>query len=139
MLMETHQDGGYLGFPHSPYVTVWTAVDDMTIENGTVSLLPYSVAGTRDLIQHKVHSESGDKIGYFGNETGIAAVVPAGSIVVFSSLVFHSSGPNTTDTMRRAYVTQYSEQPIVEPGSNTPFHLTVPFLANGKNVYTTTC
>ena len=134
-----HQDGGYLGFPHSPYVTVWTAVDDMTIENGTVSLLPYSVAGTRDLIQHKVHSESGDKIGYFGKEAGIAAVVPAGSIVVFSSLVFHSSGPNTTDTMRRAYVTQYSEQPIVEPGSNTPFHLAVPFLANGKNVYTTTC
>ena len=42
-----HQDGGYLGFDHAPYVTVWTAVDNMTIENGTVSLLPFSMAGTR--------------------------------------------------------------------------------------------
>ncbi len=130
-----HQDGGYLGFDHEPYVTVWTAVDDMTIENGTVSLLPFSMAGSRQLKRHVRDPESGDKVGYDGPLTGITAVVPAGSLVVFSSLTFHRSGPNTTDRIRRAYVTQYSPRPIIKPGDNEPYHLAVPFLANDQIVY----
>jgi len=123
-----HQDGGYLGFPHAPYVTVWAAVDDMTVENGTAYLLPYSTVGIRTLVEHIRNPETGDKVGYFGKEPGIAAIVPAGSLVVFSSLTFHSSGANTTDRMRRAYVTQYSPQPILRPEDNQPMHLAVPFL-----------
>lgn len=123
-----HQDGGYLGFSHQPYVTVWAAVDDMTVENGTVYLLPYSTVGIRSLVEHIRDPQTGDKIGYFGKETGIPAILPAGSLVVFSSLVFHCSGANTTDRMRRAYVTQYSPTPILRPEDNQPMHLAVPFL-----------
>lgn len=123
-----HQDGGYLGFPHQPYVTVWAAVDDMTIENGTAWVLPYSKAGTRSLVEHVRNPQTGDKVGYFGDEPGFPAIVPAGSLVVFSSLTFHCSGANTTDQMRRAYVTQYSPQPILRPEDNQPMHLAVPFL-----------
>ena len=120
-----HQDSGYLGFPHREYVTVWAAVDDMTLENGTAYVLPYS--NVRD-------PESGDKCGYFGDEPGVPAIVPAGSLVVFSSLVFHRSGFNTTDRMRRAYVTQYSPEPIFKPGTSDPMHLAVPFLEGGRVV-----
>ena len=123
-----HQDGGYLGFPHEPYVTVWAAVDDMTVENGTAYVLPYSTVGIRTLVEHVRDPETGDKVGYFGKEQGIPAIVPAGSLVVFSSLTFHCSGANTTDRMRRAYVTQYSPQPILRPDENQPMHLAVPFL-----------
>lgn len=123
-----HQDGGYLGFAHQPYVTVWAAVDDMTIENGTAWVLPYSKVGIRSLVEHIRDPETGDKVGYFGKEPGVPAIVPAGSLVVFSSLVFHRSGANTTDRMRRAYVTQYSPQPILRPQDNQPMHLAVPFL-----------
>jgi ectoine hydroxylase-related dioxygenase (phytanoyl-CoA dioxygenase family) len=123
-----HQDGGYLGFPHEPYVTVWAAVDDMTVENGTAYVLPYSTVGIRTLVEHVRDPETGDKVGYFGKEQGIPAIVPAGSLVVFSSLTFHRSGANTTDKMRRAYVTQYSPQPILRPEDNQPMHLAVPFL-----------
>ena len=130
-----HQDGGYLGFEHDPYVTVWTAVDDMTIENGTVSLLPFSMVGSRELRPHVRDSESGDKVGYGGPLQGITAVVPAGSLVVFSSLTLHRSGPNTTDRMRRAYVTQYSPRPIIKPGDEEAYHLAVPFLSDGQIVY----
>ena len=130
-----HQDSGYLGFPHEPYVTVWTAVDDMTIENGTVSVLPFSSLGSRDLLPHILDPESGDKVGYSGEQEGVAAIVPAGSLVVFSSLSLHRSGPNTTNRLRRAYVTQYSPVPIKKPGENEPFHLAVPFLQHGRNVY----
>ena len=135
-----HQDSGYLGFPHREYVTVWAAVDDMTLENGTAYVLPYSKVGIRTLVEHIRDPETGDKCGYFGEEPGVPAIVPAGSLVVFSSLVFHRSGFNTTDRMRRAYVTQYSPEPIFKPGSigddgvGEPMHLAVPFLRAGKNV-----
>lgn len=130
-----HQDSGYLGFFHKPYVTVWAAVDDMTLENGTAYVLPYSTVGIRTMVEHVRDEATGDKIGYFGKESGVAAVVPAGSLVVFSSVVFHRSGANTTDRMRRAYVTQYSAEPIHKPDSEEPMHLAVPFLRDGQVVY----
>lgn len=127
-----HQDSGYLGFSHRPYVTVWAAVDDMSEENGTAYVLPFSTVGIRSLVEHIRDKETGDKVGYFGKEPGIPAVVPAGSLVVFSSLSFHRSGSNTTDKMRRAYVTQYSPEPIYHPDSTEEMHLAVPFLEYGK-------
>jgi len=127
-----HQDSGYLDFNHQPYITVWASVDDMTLENGTVYVLPYSQCGIRSRVEHIRDPESGDKVGYFGKEPGIPAIVPAGSLAVFSSLVFHRSGANTTDKMRRAYVTQYCSEPIYKPGTEELLHLGVPFLNNGK-------
>lgn len=129
-----HQDSGYLGFPHRPYVTVWAAVDEMTEENGTAYVLPFSTVGIRSLVEHIRDPETGDKVGYFGKEPGIPAIVPAGSLVVFSSLSFHRSGANLTDRMRRAYVTQYSPEPIYKPGTTELMHLGVPFLDQGKRV-----
>ena len=127
-----HQDSGYLGFSHRPYVTVWAAVDDVSVPNGTVSVLPFSTIGIRTLVEHIRNPDTGDKTGYFGTETGVTAEVPAGSVVVMSSLSFHRSGPNTTDEMRRAYVTQYSPEPITNPATNELMHLAVPFLKNGQ-------
>lgn len=127
-----HQDSGYLGFPHVPYVTVWAAVDDMTEENGTAYVLPFSTVGIRTLVEHVRDEQTGDKVGYFGSELGIPAVVPAGSLVVFSSLSFHRSGPNLTSKMRRAYVTQYSPEPICRPETGDVMHLAVPFLKAGS-------
>ena len=40
---------------------------------------------------------------------------PAGDIVAFSSLTPHRSGSNVTDVPRRAYVCQYSAEPIRDP------------------------
>ncbi len=129
-----HQDGGYLGFPHRPYVTVWAAVDDMTLENGTTFVMPYSTIGIKTLVEHVRDPVMGDKVGYFGKEPGVPAIVPAGSLVVFSSLCFHRSGANTTNKMRRAYVTQYSPEPIYKPGTAELMHLGVPFLKQGERV-----
>ena len=131
-----HQDSGYLGFPHRPYITCWTAVDDMTIENGTAYVLPFSTVGIRTLVEHVRDPATGDKTGYFGSEIGIPLVMPAGSVAVFSSLSFHRSGANTTDRMRRAYVTQYSAEPIYAPGQSDPMHLAVPFLEHGRPLVT---
>jgi ectoine hydroxylase-related dioxygenase (phytanoyl-CoA dioxygenase family) len=58
--------------------------------------------------------------------------VPAGSIVCFSSTVFHRSGPNTTDRTRRVYLAQYSSQPILNEESSAPRHLAEPLIVNGE-------
>ena len=48
-----HQDSGFVGYTHRPYLSCWCAIDDVTVENGTVYLLPYSRAGTRELVESK--------------------------------------------------------------------------------------
>jgi len=59
-------------------------------------------------------------------------IFPAGSIACFSSTLFHRSGPNTTDHVRRVYLAQYSTEPILDDAGTEPRHLAEPFLVRGK-------
>jgi hypothetical protein len=61
-------------------------------------------------------------------------MAPAGSIVAFDSFVFHRSGPNKTENMRRIYLPQYSDRPLTRPDGK-PWAMATPFLKNGKNIY----
>lgn len=129
-----HQDAGYVdGLPVPHYVNAWIALDDVSEENGTIYLLPYAKAGTRERIEHKVDAETGDRVGYFGDEPGVPVVAPAGSIAVFSSTTFHRSGPNRTDGMRRAYALQFAEEPVHEEDGSI-MGLTEWFLKDGERV-----
>jgi ectoine hydroxylase-related dioxygenase (phytanoyl-CoA dioxygenase family) len=117
-----HQDGAYVGFDHKPYITVWIALDDTTEENGCVYVLPRNLDLDEGLVPHRWDAEGKEKVGYDGPDRGIPAVVPAGSIVVFSSTTLHSSGANRTDRVRRAYLCQYSPEPIIDPATGGPKH-----------------
>jgi ectoine hydroxylase-related dioxygenase (phytanoyl-CoA dioxygenase family) len=134
MPFSWHQDSGFIDYPHRPYLTCWIALDDMTEANGTVCLLPYARAGTRDVVKHARDEESNDLVGYFGNDPGDPVIVPAGSIVCFSSMLFHRSGANTTDRMRRVYVAQYSAEPILSEDGSQPRSLAEPLLVDGERV-----
>jgi ectoine hydroxylase-related dioxygenase (phytanoyl-CoA dioxygenase family) len=129
-----HQDSGYVNLDCPMYLSCWITLDDVSLENGTVYLLPYSRAGVRTVVQHTKDPRTNDNVGYFGRDPGIPAIVPAGSIVVFSSYVFHRSGPNLTDKLRRVYLAQYSAEIILNP-EGTPWAQEVPFLKNGQNVW----
>lgn len=107
-----HQDSGYVHEDHEPYVTVWIALDDVTEENGPVHLLPYSRSGIRSYVKHIPDPETNDRVCYFGSDPGVPMTAPAGSVVVFSSVVMHRSGPNLTDRNRRVYIAQYSKDVI---------------------------
>jgi ectoine hydroxylase-related dioxygenase (phytanoyl-CoA dioxygenase family) len=109
-----HQDSGYVDHPHKPYVNCWVPLDDVNEHNGTIYILPYSRAGTKEKIEHKVLPDSSDRIGYFGDDPGEAIICEAGSVVVFSSTAFHRSGTNNTDKMRRAYAAQFSPEVIYQ-------------------------
>jgi ectoine hydroxylase-related dioxygenase (phytanoyl-CoA dioxygenase family) len=132
MSFAWHQDSGYVHRPHQPYLTCWCMLDDVTEENGTVYMLPYDRAGTRDRVEHVQDEQKGDLIGYFGDDPGVPVVAPAGSIACFASTVFHRSGPNTTENFRRIFLPQYSAEPILKPDTDEPYYLAEPFLQDGK-------
>lgn len=131
-----HQDSGYVGYPHKPYLTCWCALDDVNEENGTVYILPYSRAGVREMVPHTREAGTNDLIGYFGDDPGIPVIVPAGSIAVFSSVCFHRSGPNRTNKMRRIYLPQYSAEPILSKDGAQLHAFAEPFLRDGRIVAT---
>ena len=134
MQFAWHQDSGFIGYPHPPYLTCWITLDDVSEANGTVYLLPYARAGTREVVSHVRDEETNDMIGYFGDDAGDPVVAPAGSIVCFSSTIFHRSGPNTTEHMRRVYVAQYSRVPLLNEKRSRPRHLADALLIDGKHV-----
>ena len=134
MPFSWHQDSGFIDYPHRPYLTCWIALDDTTEANGTVYLLPYSRAGTRDVVKHTRDEDSNDLVGYTGDDPRDPIIVPAGSIACFSSTLLHRSGPNATDRMRRVYVAQYSAEPILSEDGSQPLRLAEPLLVGGKRV-----
>jgi ectoine hydroxylase-related dioxygenase (phytanoyl-CoA dioxygenase family) len=134
MKFSWHQDSGFIDYPHRPYLTCWIAIDDVTEANGTVYLLPYARAGTRDVVKHVRDEDSNDLVGYAGGDPGDPVIVPAGSIACFSSTLLHRSGPNTTDRMRRVYVAQYSAEPILSKDGSQPRMLAEPLLVEGRRV-----
>jgi ectoine hydroxylase-related dioxygenase (phytanoyl-CoA dioxygenase family) len=100
-----HQDTGYTFTDPQAYLTCWVALTDATVDNGCPWIVP---GGHRDgtLLHRWV-----DPIGWqcLADPPGaVPAPVRAGGAVVFSSLTPHMTGPNTTDSVRKAYIVQYA-------------------------------
>lgn len=121
-----HQDGGYVGFDHAPYMSVWIAIDDTTPDNGPVYVLPKDLRHDTALVPHVWNEEAKELVGYDGPDPGEGAVVPAGSVVLFSSVTLHRSSRNTTDRARRAYLAQYSAGPLIDPATGQPKRFATP-------------
>ena len=135
-----HQDSGYLNYfdpknVHDPYITCWCALDDVSLENGTISLIPHDIANTKNrFIPHVRIPRLNDLVAYAGEEPGVAIEAPAGTIVVISSTTLHSSSENSTGDWRRAYLAQYSPTPILRSDGKLLFSA-VPFVKQGEFIY----
>ncbi|MEM7442471.1 MAG: phytanoyl-CoA dioxygenase family protein [Pseudomonadota bacterium] len=124
-----HQDSGYVGFEHRPYLTLWCALDDATLDNGCVHVLPRNLDADVSVNRHRWDDAGSEMVGYDGDKEGIAVPCEAGTIVAFSSVTLHRSGPNRTQTPRRAYVCQYSAEPIVNPETGETLNFAKPLPA----------
>ena len=124
-----HQDSGYVGFEHRPYLSLWLALDDTTLSNGALSVLPRDLE-TQNFIEDHVWDEAGKEyVGYRGDEEGVLVECLAGTAVLFSSLTLHRSGQNITDRNRRAFLAQFSAGPIFKPGTTEPKTFAKPLAA----------
>jgi ectoine hydroxylase-related dioxygenase (phytanoyl-CoA dioxygenase family) len=116
-----HQDNGYSFVEPQQYLTVWVALTDATVDNGCPVVAPgFHRLGT--LVHHYV-----EPLGWecLADPAGaVAAEVPAGGAVVFSSLTPHLTGPNTSGAERKAYILQYAPDGAEilrgDPGSGPP-------------------
>jgi phytanoyl-CoA hydroxylase len=99
-----HQDNGYTYVVPQQYLTCWIALTDATEANGCPLVLPgLHKQGT---LEHWWTDYGFQCVEDPSNY--VAAEARAGSIVVFSSLTPHQTGPNTTDDVRKAYIVQYA-------------------------------
>ena len=101
-----HQDTGYTFVEPQQYLTCWIALTDTSTANGCPWVLPQAHrAGT--LLHHWV-----DPIGWEclaeDPPDAVPTELPAGGAVVFSSLTPHLTGPNVTNSVRKAYIVQYA-------------------------------
>ena len=141
MAFSWHQDSGYMvgnGGPadHRPYLTCWCPLDDATVDNGTLRLLPFTAvpeSGQR-ILPHRRDVDSHDLIGWEADEASVVLEMPAGSVVAFSSLLLHATGANRTPNLRRVYLAQYTPEAIVNPGTRQLRRDAIPFLREGKAV-----
>jgi ectoine hydroxylase-related dioxygenase (phytanoyl-CoA dioxygenase family) len=139
MKLAWHQDSGYVNavdgdIGHKPYITCWCPLDDVTEENGTIYILPMSESGIKTSVPHEFDPLSNDWVGYSGPLEGAPVIAKAGSLAVFSSLTMHSSGGNSTPRLRRAFISQYSPEPVLTADGAMLWANAVPFLKNGKSV-----
>jgi phytanoyl-CoA hydroxylase len=100
-----HQDNGYNFVEPQQYLTCWVALTDATAENGCPQIVPrLHRLGT---LRHHFVDPLGWEI-FEDHPDAVTAPVGAGGIVVFSSLSPHLTGPNTTASVRKAYILQYA-------------------------------
>jgi len=132
-----HQDSGYVvgnGGPpdHAPYVTCWCPLDDATIENGTVRLMPGS--HRNGILPHDRQPGSNDLVGAPAETEGVVVEAKAGDIVAFSSLLLHATGANRTDRPRRVYLAQYTPEAMLNPGTKQLRRNAIALLQGGNQV-----
>lgn len=135
-----HQDSGYVvgnGGPpdHLPYVTFWIPLDDSTVENGAVSLIPFSAhPQARGILPHRRDVQSHDLFAEVDQSKVITVEAAAGSILALSSRLLHSTGPNPSPRLRRAYLAQYTAEVMVNPGTRHLRNNAIPLLRSGQHV-----
>jgi len=99
-----HQDNGYTYIEPQQYLTCWIALTDATIHNGCPWVVPgLHRLGTLDHRWTPLGFQCLEEV-----EGAIPIEAEAGSIVVFSSLTPHRTGPNTTTQVRKTYILQYA-------------------------------
>ena len=127
-----HQDDGYTPVTPSPYLTLWLALNDATLDNGCIWALPGS--HKKGLVTH-----TPSPIGLVCHASddpnqGVPVPVQAGSLAVFWSLTMHKSGVNRSNGPRKAYILQYSHAGLKNARTGEILTGKIPVARNGQPV-----
>lgn len=102
-----HQDRG-VGLEASDnteMVTVWIAVNDATVENGCLQVIP----GPHDMmLPHCPQIQTAIAEAFLASEKAIPLPIKAGGIVLFDPLTPHASLPNTSKAYRWSFDLRYN-------------------------------
>ncbi len=102
-----HQDSAYWPAAEPKLLSCWLAIDDATVENGCVRMIPGS---HKRPISHR-EFDGAQQYGLLESDVDAAREVPveipAGSAMFHHSLTVHRSFPNHSDHSRRGIVSIY--------------------------------
>ena len=107
-----HQDERFIATRDRSLVGVWIALDDATLENGCLRVIPGSHKMGK-LWPTKPHNETeefdpSDESFGFNDDDEEVIELKAGSAVFFNGYLLHRSLRNSSDTSRRALVHHYT-------------------------------
>lgn len=88
-------------------VTVWIAVNDATVENGCLQVLPKTP--DQSILPHCARTQTGIADGFIDERKALPLPVGAGGIILFHPLTPHASLVNTTDRFRWSFDIRYSK------------------------------
>jgi hypothetical protein len=112
-----HQDEAYWD-PEFDYRALgsWMPLDEASIASGCMSFIPGSHRS--EILPHKHVGDDPMVHALFTEppkaaiDTAIAAPVPAGGAVLHHCRILHSSGPNVSDHVRRAWANEWQFPPV---------------------------
>jgi len=108
-----HQDSAYwLKLPDTRALSCWVALDKATVENGCMWYVPGS-----HLHPMRAHKQSGNKgaLSCTGDEAeAVAMEVNPGDCIVHHGNTLHYSRGNSVNKRRRAFITNFRPQAMVE-------------------------
>ncbi|MBT5876755.1 MAG: phytanoyl-CoA dioxygenase family protein [Candidatus Latescibacteria bacterium] len=102
-----HQDNAYWQCTPPNLVSCWMTLDDVTIDNGAMQLIPGSHLKALD---HTRTGEGGPLLDVRDQATGQDTAVidlPAGGVMIHHCQTMHYTQPNNTDRQRRAFAIHY--------------------------------
>jgi phytanoyl-CoA hydroxylase len=106
-----HQDSAYFTIEPSDLVTCWTALDDATVANGCLHVIPGSHRGV--ILDHDEPWQVGDRmdmqvrLDQYDASIEVAVELTAGSVSFHHSRLLHRSGANQTGNARRGLAVHY--------------------------------
>lgn len=108
-LLPYHQDGGsQWGLDREHFFTVWTALDQATVENGCMQVIPGSHrAGLFSERGHTITPEQEAR--YCRDEDSLYLEAEAGEALLLHNYLLHRSGVNTIERPRRAFSVVYMD------------------------------
>lgn len=108
-VLPYHQDGGtQWGLDRERMVTVWTALDDATVENGCMQVIPGS--HKLGLFSERGHTITPEQEAqHCRDEASIFLDARAGESILLHNYLLHRSGVNTISRPRRAFSVVYMD------------------------------
>ncbi len=115
-----HQDFNFQPMTNDDIITCLLFIDEVTLENGPLEVVPGSHKGTlythwhggrfTGAVADSVMEEQGDKV--------VPCIGKAGSVCLMHSSLLHGSAPNLSDSSRTLYITTYYAEDARELSPN---------------------
>ena len=120
-VLPYHQDGGtQWGLDRERFFTVWTALDDATVANGCVQVIPGS--HRLGLLSERGHTLTPEQEAEYCREAdSVYLEARAGEAFLLHNYLLHRSGVNRTERPRRSFSVVYMDAATRRVSDGSPF------------------